>query len=202
MRVPNLYPMVCAAVLCGAIVTVCAADNPDQAAARAALEQKMNQLNAQPESTKAQTPATTAPKAQPPASKPVPWAATTSGTVRQPTHATMAHGRPAPTSNGGLFGPVPPPSGGYSARATSGGTAQPSGTNVTALPSEMYIESSSNAGAAYAGQKMGFKPIQAPPLPITAKQKAQLQALLQKYDANAVTPEQYQAERHKILAEH
>jgi hypothetical protein len=49
---------------------------------------------------------------------------------------------------------------------------------------------------------LGLKPIVAPPLPITSAQQAELQALLEKYEANAITPEQYQTERAKILAEH
>jgi len=49
---------------------------------------------------------------------------------------------------------------------------------------------------------LGLKPIVAPPLPITSAQQAELQALLEKYEANAITPEQYQVERAKILAGH
>jgi hypothetical protein len=40
----------------------------------------------------------------------------------------------------------------------------------------------------------------APPLPISASQQQQLQALLQQYEANQITPVQYQAQRQKILA--
>jgi hypothetical protein len=39
----------------------------------------------------------------------------------------------------------------------------------------------------------------APPLPISADQQAQLQALLQRYEAGAISPVEYQAERKKIL---
>jgi hypothetical protein len=45
-------------------------------------------------------------------------------------------------------------------------------------------------------------PLSAPPLPISAAKDQQLQALLQRYKADQITPEQYQAERAKILAEH
>lgn len=47
----------------------------------------------------------------------------------------------------------------------------------------------------------GLQPIVAPPLPIAADKQAQLNALLEKYEANAITAGQYQAERAKILAE-
>jgi hypothetical protein len=40
----------------------------------------------------------------------------------------------------------------------------------------------------------------APPLPISATQQAQLQALLEQYDNNAISAVQYQSERAKILA--
>jgi hypothetical protein len=40
-------PLACAAVLCAGVVPVRADDNPAQAAARAALEQKMSELDAQ-----------------------------------------------------------------------------------------------------------------------------------------------------------
>jgi hypothetical protein len=47
---------------------------------------------------------------------------------------------------------------------------------------------------------LGLQPITAPPLPISPTQQAQLQALLEKYTSSVITPEQYQAERAKILA--
>jgi hypothetical protein len=48
---------------------------------------------------------------------------------------------------------------------------------------------------------LGLQPILAPPLPISPAQQAQLQALIERYNDNAITPEQYQIERAKILAE-
>jgi hypothetical protein len=44
------------------------------------------------------------------------------------------------------------------------------------------------------------QPVTAPSLPISESQQQQLQALLQQYVANQITPAQYQAERAKILA--
>jgi hypothetical protein len=61
---------------------------------------------------------------------------------------------------------------------------------------------SQNAQAPYAGRDLGLQPIVAPPLPISPTQQAQLQALLEKYSASVITPQQYQTERAKILAEH
>ena len=45
------------------------------------------------------------------------------------------------------------------------------------------------------------QPLEAPPLPISTEQDKRLQELLQKYKADQITPEQYQAERAKILGE-
>jgi len=69
------------------------------------------------------------------------------------------------------------------AKAEKHGT-KPGGTNAPAM----------KKGAAY-------QPIEAPPLPISADKEQRLQELLKKYRADQITPEQYQAERAKILAE-
>jgi hypothetical protein len=62
-------------------------------------------------------------------------------------------------------------------------------------------EPAQNAKAPYPGGELGLQPILAPPLPISPAQQAQLQALIERYNDNAITPEQYQIERAKILAE-
>jgi hypothetical protein len=46
-----------------------------------------------------------------------------------------------------------------------------------------------------------LKPIDVPPPPVSAKKEAELQALLAKYMADQVTPEEYQKARAAILAE-
>jgi hypothetical protein len=45
------------------------------------------------------------------------------------------------------------------------------------------------------------QPLESPPLPISAEKEQRLQELLKKYKADQITPEQYQTERAKILAE-
>ena len=54
--------------------------------------------------------------------------------------------------------------------------------------------------AFYPGKDLGLKPIEAPPLPISADKEAQLQVLLDQYMANQVTPDEYQKKREEILA--
>jgi hypothetical protein len=45
-----------------------------------------------------------------------------------------------------------------------------------------------------------FEPLQGPPSTISSEKQALLSALLQKYQADQITPDQYHAERAKILA--
>ena len=52
----------------------------------------------------------------------------------------------------------------------------------------------------YPGKALGFDPVAAPPPPVSAEQEAALQALLSRYMANEITPDQYQTERKKIMA--
>jgi len=53
----------------------------------------------------------------------------------------------------------------------------------------------------YAGKDLGMKPIAAPPLPISASKQERLEALLVKYKADQITPEEYHQQRAAILAE-
>jgi len=57
------------------------------------------------------------------------------------------------------------------------------------------------ANAGNTGAALGFKPIEAPPLPVSAQKEAELQALLAKYMADQVSPDEYQKERAAILTE-
>jgi hypothetical protein len=53
----------------------------------------------------------------------------------------------------------------------------------------------------YIGGSLGMKPIPAPPLPISASKDDRLKELLQKYQADQITPEEYHQQRAAILAE-
>jgi hypothetical protein len=55
--------------------------------------------------------------------------------------------------------------------------------------------------AIFPGKELGLKPIETPLLPISAAQEAQLQALLAKYKADQITPEEYHSRRAEILAQ-
>ena len=60
-----------------------------------------------------------------------------------------------------------------------------------------YAEPTWSAGNSPA---TNFPPLEGPPLPISSTKQHALYELLQRYKADQVTPEQYQAERAKILA--
>ena len=55
--------------------------------------------------------------------------------------------------------------------------------------------------ASSAGKEPGFTPIVAPPLPISAAKQQELDALLARYKADQITPDEYQKQRATILAE-
>lgn len=52
------------------------------------------------------------------------------------------------------------------------------------------------------GKELGLKSIEAPYVPISAAQQAQLDDLLAKYKANEITPVEYHKQRAEILAQH
>ena len=52
-----------------------------------------------------------------------------------------------------------------------------------------------------AGKDIGLKPVTAPALPIGASKEARLQALLAKYQADQISPEDYHKQRAAILAQ-
>jgi hypothetical protein len=72
-------------------------------------------------------------------------------------------------------------------------TATTTAASVTPAPSAKAQQPTMRA--------MHYEPMTAPDLPISADKAQRLQALLQKYKADQLTPEQYHAERAKILAE-
>jgi hypothetical protein len=138
-------------------------DAEAQAKARAALEQKMSELNQQNWTTPAVAPAA------PPAPSPV---------AIQP--ATSEVKPAAPQTRPVAISPVKP---------------APPAVKPEVMPPANQIN------ANFPGKELGLRPIEAPPLPISAAKEAQLRALLERYQADQITPEQYHAERAKILAE-
>ena len=245
MRISNLLSAVCAAVICAGFTAVRAQDTPAQAAALAALRQKMSELDAQggrptnqllqpvmvpPSAAMPQQPS---PPATPLVAKPI-----------APPRAPA----PVPVSDSSdFFTPVPPPSqpGAQTASpeqlpetkpqpappivktpaATNAAPAKvaaatqpkPKATKKTdakpaaaPAPAKKAVKTKSKGKPAakpakpdetvYPGRSLGFNPIAPPPPPVSVEQQTALRSLLDRYMANEIMPDQYQAERKKILA--
>ena len=171
---------------------------------------------AQPAATTPETPPTTPPSTE---TQPAAPATTVPETAPAPAEA------PAP-----VVAPAPPPvetQPAVSAPAVPEATPPPAPVVVPAqtpapvtvpAPSNPEVQASaqpapppapvvalvvkpSPANAGYAGKTLGFKPIEGPPPPVSAQKEAELQALLARYMANQITPEEYQKGRAAILAE-
>ena len=92
-----------------------------------------------------------------------------------------------------------------SAPATSSTTpafqSQPRATTVSASQSVVVARPASTGTDNYIGQNLGLRPIAAPALPISASKQEQLSALLAKYMADQITPEEYHRQRAAILTQ-
>jgi hypothetical protein len=183
MRIPKLLPVVCAAAFCAGFITVRAEDNPTQAAARAALMEKLNQWDVQqPPPAQPAQPTQPSQPSQPATSPAV--VVTPSGAVQeQPGQPTNA---PSKTN--------------VVAGKQSKKTAAPKTKPAAAETKPVVVQPSKPASPALSGKEPGLQPVKAPAPVIAADKKAKLQALLEKYEANQITPDQYHTERAKIMA--
>jgi len=86
-------------------------------------------------------------------------------------------------------------------------SAQPAPVIITAagvVPPKAkpgVMSATNQINAIFPGKELGLKPIEAPLLPVTATQQAQLRALLVKYKANQISPAEYHNQRAEILAQ-
>jgi hypothetical protein len=69
-----------------------------------------------------------------------------------------------------------------------------------APPAPPVVKLPPPANGNFAGKSLGFKPVEAPPLPVSAQKEAELRALLARYMADQISPSEYQKERAAILA--
>jgi len=195
MQIFKWFSAVCAVALCASFITVRADDNPAPTAAP-------EQTN-QPTVTSAATLETNTPAEMVAPAPATPETTTTTNTVA-PTPAPTTETQPPITETNAPAETVAP----ASIPVTSPGAVvvQPgeSATNVTktvSIKTEKKTKAPQTTGAPNLVKGSALQPIVAPPLPISADKQAQLQALLAKYMANAITPGQYQTERAKILAD-
>ncbi|MGD0745186.1 MAG: hypothetical protein ABSA45_08530 [Verrucomicrobiota bacterium] len=247
MQISKLFPMVCAIAFCASFIAVRAEDTPAQAAARAALMEKMNALETQPAqpapspivvtpsgATQAQPsqptnvvvipppaaqtqPAAPAPETQPkPGTEAVQTAPAASDAEAQAKARAALQQKMSEMNQQEWTTPVVAPAATPAPRpeviqpatpAVKPAAPQTQPVAVTpAKPAPPAVKPeamtpANQINAAYPGKELGLKPIEAPPLPISAAKEAQLQALLERYKADQITPEAYHNERAKILAE-
>jgi hypothetical protein len=229
MQISKLIPAVCAVALCASFIAARAQDNPAQAAARAALMEKMNTLGAQPArpapppivvtpsgAAQAQPGRTTnmlvvpppAVHAQPavpvPATKPISGAATVPTTPAVSDAEAQAKAKAALEQKMSEMNQQNWATPAVAPAASPAPQTQPVAISpVKPAPPAIEPEAMSppnQINANYPGKELGLKPIVAPPLPISPAKEAQLQGLLERYKADQITPEQYHTERAKILA--
>lgn len=215
MIISKLTLVLCALAIGALCLTVRAEDNPAQAAARMALAKQQFEQNAQP--------ATNAPA---PAAKPTPPVKSKKARAEKPVAAPQP--KPAAQAPAVVARPAPEPApasrGDNSAQAAARmalgqqlgmpttpspvanntGVTTPESTPaakpVPAPPVLLYTPTSPDNNN-YVGQDIGLKPIVAPGLPINTSKQARLQALLERYKADQITPEEYHKQRAAILAE-
>jgi hypothetical protein len=180
MTFSKLLPAFCVVALSATGFIARAEDNPAQAAARIALAKQLFDMNAQA--------GTNAPA--------------TSSDSSTSTHAMASAPAPAPAP---VAAPAPAPaSPAPSAPASKRDDAEKAALS-TAMTTPATSSTTNSAAAAaalnYPGKDLGLKPVSAPPLPISTAKQQRLQALLDKYKADQLTPDEYHQQRAAILAE-
>jgi hypothetical protein len=191
MQIPKISLWICALAL-GGVIAIRAEDTAAQAAARAAMLEKMQELQggsatapqtpAPAESAPAAvTPAPEAPPAAAPAETAAP-AAATAAPVETPADSTIMS--PAITQPGDSEA---------QARARAALNEK-----MSALGSPVAPAQASNTQASVTPASPA--PIVAPPLPINFSKEQKLDWLLNLYKANQITPQQYHEQRAAILA--
>jgi hypothetical protein len=201
MLISKFSLWICALALGGALA-VHAQDNPAQAAARAALQQKMNELDANPS---ASVPSAYAPASAPTAPAVVPEVAPAAVAPVAPATAIEA----TPTDAAPVV-ETPAPAATAPAAAVETATpvaTAPTDTTRAALLQKMHELDTKPAAAEPAAPAVAKTEIKAPvakPTPSSApalSKDERLMLLLARYKADQITPEQYHTERAAILAE-
>jgi hypothetical protein len=222
MLISKFPVWICALLSCGALA-LHAQDTPAQAAARAALQQKMDELDANPPTTTSPsapdavtnapvievTPVGAAPVVETPAPKP---AEQTPMLVDPPPAVTVRETAEtgASISNADVEAQKQ-----IEAAAQAKDAAQKTADATAKADAEAKAQAAvdakkraeaekaavSAATANYPGKEMGLKPIEAPALPISAAKAQKLDELLARYKADHISAEEYHTQRAAILAE-
>jgi hypothetical protein len=225
MQISKLLPPICALVVCVNCVSLRAQDNPAQATARAALLEKMNTLDAadaQPPTNSVtlsgDNPAQAAARAalmekmaeldatntQPPAIIVTPSGAT----LEKPISPAIQTPPPAPTLPESQMASTDNESEMKANADEQKAALLAEGKKTAEAAAQAEAEAKAKAQQVAKAQKaaaktgdLGLTPIEAPPLPISAAKQEQLQAILEKYKADQISPAEYQTQRAAILAQ-
>lgn len=214
MQISKFPLWICAFALGGAI-SLHAEDTPAQAAARAALLQQMQEPNNSapattpaPEAPAAATAPTPPPAAAAPAETPAPTAPAADtaapAATPQPEAAPAAPAEttaPAATTPAATeMAPVAQPGDNEAQAKARAALLEQMGGTATSAPVATPVATPAPAKAGKAAQQPATATV-APALPIAMSKEQKLQALLAKYKADQLTPQQYHEQRAAILAE-
>lgn len=216
MQIRKCLLAVCFAV---ASLSVQAADTEAQIKAREALQKKLQDIDAQAAVTNAAAPAQPVPPAAPapaaapavtPAEPPPPQPAPAAAAAAAATAAAVPEAAPAAAPEMGGVPVAADPAVIEKAREAMHKKMDELAAQTPAepapVPPPMNPEPKTKVAVTPPPpppkppkSSDGLPPIPGPDLPISAEQQQQLSALLQRYKADEITPDQYQAERAKIL---
>lgn len=204
MQIPKFSLWLCAFALCGGM-TLRAEDTPAQAAARAALLEKMQQIEGNP----APAPQTPAPAANAPAP-----ASVAPVKVVTPAPAVEAPAAAAPVPAAVVETPAPAVQAPVATETAPGVDTPAQAAARAALEQKMQemggapapqpsaTPSAAKPVVSAPAKTTGERVITAPPLPINLSKEQKLDWLTQQYKADQITPEQYHEQRAAILAGH
>jgi hypothetical protein len=207
MQVSKFLLTVCTTAVCAGIISVHAQDNPAQAAARAALMEKIGETDTQAEQTKN-----------------APVLIDSSGVVTPPPAPTAETNQiSTPPDAPAVAVPMAPMPAKSSLSSDNEAQAkaraallekmsqQPDETPTPMTPAPtkplmpevkpVAVIPADTTHTNYPGKELGFTPIVAPPLPISMTKEQQLDALLAQYKADQISPGEYQKQRAAILAQ-
>ena len=186
MHMPKSLLVVGVSVLCLTTFSVQAKDTAEDAKLRDAMRNKISETSPQPATpatTVTPAPATPAKSAAPAApAKPAPTA-TTAAPATPPPAAPAAVAAPTATATDSETDALRQA---MHDRMAQSKTAEPVATNVKP-PTKT--------------QASNYAPLTPPASPLTATKEQRLQALLDQYKADQITPEEYHKQRAKIIAE-
>jgi hypothetical protein len=202
MQISKSLPAICAAVFCAGFISVHADDSQTQAAARAALEAKINALDAQQIQSNNQNSSVLI--------KPAAQIQTGSGDTSQAEralHEKMAELN-ASANNVQMAAPVSkPPAKARVAVKKQVAPVPPIFAPFAPMPAKPVAPEAmpvpekplNPANINYPGKELGLKPFEAPELPVSAEVRARLQMLDSKYLSGQITPEEYHKQRAEIM---